>query len=78
MIEFIQVESDEHLDCIRELFKEYEKSLGFDLDFQDFEMELAELPGEYAAPDGCLLLAFYENEVAGCAGLTALVTMLLK
>ena len=72
MIEFIQVESDEHLDCIRELFKEYEKSLGFDLDFQDFEMELAELPGEYAAPDGCLLLAFYENEVAGCAGLRKL------
>ena len=72
MIELIQVESEEHLDCIRELFKEYEKSLGFDLDFQDFEKELAKLPGEYAAPDGCLLLAFYGKNFAGCAGLRRL------
>lgn len=72
MIELIQVESEEHLDCIRELFKEYEKSLGFDLDFQDFEKELAKLPGEYAAPDGCLLLAFYGKNMAGCAGLRKL------
>lgn len=72
MIELIQVESEEHLDCIRELFKEYEKSLGFDLDFQDFEKELAKLPGEYAVPDGCLLLAFYGKNIAGSAGLRKL------
>lgn len=72
MIELIQVESEEHLDFIRELFKEYEKSLGFDLDFQDFEKELAKLPGEYAAPDGCLLLVFYGKNIAGCAGLRKL------
>ena len=72
MIKLIQVESEEHLVCLRELFKEYEKSLGFDLDFQDFENELAELPGEYAAPDGCLLLAFYGENLAGCAGLRKL------
>lgn len=72
MIELIQVESTEHLDCIRELFKEYEKSLGFNLDFQNFEKELAKLPGEYAAPDGCLLLAFYGKSIAGCAGLRKL------
>ena len=72
MIELIQVESEEHLDCIRELFKEYEKSLGFDLDFQNFEKESAKLPGEYAAPDGCLLLTFYGKNIAGCAGLRKL------
>ncbi len=72
MIELIQVESTEHLDCIRELFKEYEKSLGFNLDFQNFEKELAKLPGEYAVPDGCLLLAFYGKSIAGCAGLRKL------
>lgn len=72
MIKLIQVESEEHLDCIRELFKEYEESLGFNLDFQNFEKELAKLPGEYAAPDGCLLLASYGKNIAGCAGLRKL------
>lgn len=69
VIELIQVESEEHLDCIRELFKEYEKSLGFNLDFQDYKKELAKLPGEYAAPDGRILLVFYKDKVAGCVAL---------
>lgn len=61
--------SKEHLTDARELFGEYAASLNFDLCFQNFEKELAELPGQYAPPEGRLLLAFYETEVAGCVAL---------
>jgi putative acetyltransferase len=37
--------------------------------FQNFEQELAGLPGHYAPPDGRLLLAEYEGQLAGCAAL---------
>lgn len=42
---------------VRVLFREYAQSLGFALDFQGFESELATLPGEYAEPRGTILLA---------------------
>jgi ribosomal protein S18 acetylase RimI-like enzyme len=72
MIEIIRAESDEHIEYVRELFQEYEKSLGFDLCFQDFADELAHLPGEYAPPNGCLLLAKYIGEIVGCVALRKL------
>ena len=53
----------------RELFLEYAQSLGFSLCFQNFDQELAELPGSYAPPEGRLLLAGYEGQVAGCIAL---------
>jgi ribosomal protein S18 acetylase RimI-like enzyme len=53
----------------RELFLEYAQSLGFSLCFQNFDQELAELPGDYAPPEGCLLLAEYEIQLAGCVAL---------
>jgi ribosomal protein S18 acetylase RimI-like enzyme len=46
------------LQTIRLLFREYAQSLGFALDFQGFEDELAGLPGGYAEPRGVILLAF--------------------
>lgn len=68
-IEVKEAHGPEFLEVVREFFTEYVESLGFDLDFQDYEREYAELPGEYAPPDGCLLLAYYDSVVAGCVAL---------
>ena len=57
------------LDQIRNLFIEYSNSLEFDLSFQDFQKELDDLPGDYAAPSGRLLLGFYDSDPAGCVAL---------
>ena len=59
-------DSPEALDATRALFREYAAGLGVDLCFQNFEAELATLPGDYAAPQGALLLAWVDGELAGC------------
>jgi N-acetylglutamate synthase-like GNAT family acetyltransferase len=59
----------EQLDIIRSLFKEYVDFLGIDLQFQDFEKELENLPDKYALEDGRLYIAYVDGEVAGCIGL---------
>jgi ribosomal protein S18 acetylase RimI-like enzyme len=64
-----QAESPSQIAQARELFLEYAQSLGFSLCFQNFDKELASLPGDYASPEGRLLLAEYEGELAGCVAL---------
>jgi putative acetyltransferase len=66
---FTQAESPAQLAQARELFLEYAQSLGFSLCFQNFDQELASLPGGYAPPEGRLLLAEYEGQVVGCVAL---------
>jgi putative acetyltransferase len=66
---FAQAESQAQLAQARELFLEYAQSLGFSLCFQNFDQELAGLPGGYAPPEGRLLLAEYEGQVVGCVAL---------
>jgi putative acetyltransferase len=69
LTEIIWAHSADYIERARELFREYEAWLEVDLCFQSFEKELAELPGKYAPPDGRLLLAMYNGQLAGCAAL---------
>lgn len=71
-IELVVPDSPAMLDAAREILKEYARGLGVDLCFQDFETELATLPGEYAPPGGQFLLALVDGAVAGCGGLRPL------
>ncbi len=64
-----QVESDDEVQQVRRLFEEYAGWLGFNLCFQNFDKELAQLPGDYAPPNGRLLLAVENDQVAGCVAL---------
>lgn len=52
----------------RQIIHEYGQSLDIELDFQNFDEELRTLPGEYAEPQGTLLLALVDGQVAGCGG----------
>ena len=66
---FAQAVSPQQIVQARELFLEYAQSLGFSLCFQNFDKELAGLPGDYAPPDGRLLLATFQDQLTGCVAL---------
>jgi putative acetyltransferase len=83
MIEILQVNSPEQLDQVRTLIREFvfwhRQEHQDDLPLideyfnaEDFEDELASLPGEYAPPKGSLLLALYDGNPAGCVALREL------
>jgi ribosomal protein S18 acetylase RimI-like enzyme len=61
--------------ALRDIFREYALGLGVDLCFQNFEAELASLPGDYAAPRGALLLVTVGGALAGCCALRPLDTV---
>jgi len=71
-VTIVQAETDETIAIAKELFLEYAVSLGFDLCFQNFDRELAGLPGDYAPPSGRLLVAFEKGNAVGCVALRRL------
>ena len=68
-MQLIHAQSSEEVSRARELFEEYAAWLGFSLCFQNFDKELAGLPGDYAPASGRLLLATENDETAGCVAL---------
>ena len=68
-MKLVQVQSDEDTARARALFEEYAAWLGINLCFQNFDKELASLPGDYAPPDGRLMFAFEGDQLAGCVAL---------
>jgi putative acetyltransferase len=59
----------DEMDRIRALLREYSEMVGVDLCFQNFEEELATLPGRYAPPRGELLIAISNDDAVGCIAL---------
>lgn len=72
MVEIRAIKDDQELAAAQAILLEYAASLSFDLCFQDFEAELANLPGLYAEPRGVLLLAHGDGKLAGCCAMRPL------
>lgn len=68
----IRAATSSDLAAVRALFLEYARSLEFSLCFQDFDNELATLPGKYADPMGTILLAEADGAAVGVVGLRPL------
>ncbi|MGB6100135.1 MAG: GNAT family N-acetyltransferase [Comamonas sp.] len=64
--------TEEEIAIVRGLFSEYARSLAVDLALQGLDRELAQLPGDYAPPRGCLYLAEVNGSIAGCCALRPL------
>jgi ribosomal protein S18 acetylase RimI-like enzyme len=78
MLTIAEAGSAADLDAVRELWSEYGAATDASGAFaqalaaQDFAGELASLPGVYAPPSGCLLLARLGEEPVGCVAFRSL------
>ena len=72
-MEIIDGSLPERIEQARQLFEEYAGWIEISLCFQNFDKELAGLPGDYAPPNGRLLLAVQDNRLAGCVALRPLL-----
>ena len=71
-MKLLQITTDDETQLARQLFLEYAAGIGISLCFQNFDDEVASLPGKYAPPDGRLLLAYLDDQVGGCIALRKL------
>lgn len=55
--------------AVLSIFTEYVKSPSVSLDYQGYEAEFADLPGQYAPPSGALLLAWHADRPVGCVAM---------
>lgn len=67
-----QADSPGLVTTARSLFREYAEAIATDLEYQGFAAELAGLPAPYAPPNGALLIAHADANVAGCVALRPL------
>jgi putative acetyltransferase len=67
--QIIPVDGDASLASVRALLQEYWDSFGSTPCFQNFNDEMAGLPGAYAPPQGRLALVMIDGQAAGCAAL---------
>lgn len=72
MIEIINAETFDQIEETKKLFREYESWFGLNMCFQNFDEEVANLPGKYVKPDGRLFLAYADETLAGCIALRKL------
>jgi ribosomal protein S18 acetylase RimI-like enzyme len=72
-ISIVPATGDTHFRIVHSLFQEYAASIGINLCFQNFDEELTTLPGKYAPPNGQLLIAYVDDQTAGCIGLRPLM-----
>ena len=72
IFQFITPATADQLQATRIIFREYTDQVGVDLCFQNFDDELAHLPGDYANPQGALLLALMDGDIAGCCAMRPL------
>lgn len=71
-MEFKIAETEKEFDAARNLFREYAKSLNFELCFQNFDHELTVLPQEYGLPNGRLWLVYVGDAAVGCIAIRKL------
>jgi putative acetyltransferase len=76
MLRIVEVSSPPQIEQARSLFREYQdefaESIQASLCFQQFDAEVADLPGRYATPAGRLLVAEIDGELVGCVGMRPL------
>jgi putative acetyltransferase len=68
-MDLIQASSTEEIQQARRLFEEYASWVEISLCFQNFDQEVANLPGDYAPPSGRVFLAIEDDKVMGCVAL---------
>lgn len=72
MLTVVHADSEERLREVVSLFREYGTIPGIEVCLQTFDKEMVSLPGIYAPPAGCLILAVSDGKAAGCVGIARL------